>query len=360
MLIASSWFEQLELQQNFQNINIDSFLIRRAQFWHSKHKLAHTLNLHIPSIKHYASEELPSCGANLWPAISITGEKCSLMCDHCQANVLKGMLAATSAQQLWQVGRDAVLRGAKGLLLSGGSNHRNEVDFSPYLETILKLKTQFPHLIIACHTGLINDDQATSLQQAGIDCAMLDIIGSQDTITQVYHLRRQVEDFENSLRALNQTSMFVIPHIVLGLHYGKILGEWHAIEMIQRQCPDAVVLVVAMPHFATGKRQYVNLPSLIVGQFFYHARQSLANIPLLLGCARPPGIAKLEIDTYAVCVGLDGIAYPAEGMVALAKSIGKSYQVHYSCCSVIPEMIATSQSSSQSNSLSKKETRPYE
>jgi len=117
------------------------------------------------------------------------------------------------------------------------------------------------------------------------------------------------------------------------------LGEWQALDIIKRQQPDAVVLVVAMPHFATGKRSYEMISSQLVGQYFLHARQALKDTPLLLGCARPAGQAKLEIDTYAVCVGFDGIAYPAEGMVDLATSIGKSFDVHYSCCSVVPDMI---------------------
>ncbi|MFV2057196.1 MAG: radical SAM protein [Thiohalomonadales bacterium] len=341
------WFKRLAKIQSFSDIHIDRDLLRRAQSWHSKNKLADILNLHIPSIKAYSSEEIPSCGVNLWPAISITGDKCSLMCDHCQANVLKGMIPAKTAQELWQVSVKAVMSGARGLLLSGGSNLQNEVDFSPYLETIQKLKKRFPQLILSCHTGLVDAGQAKSLEQAGIDCAMIDVIGSQDTITQVYHLRRAVEDFETALQALTQTTMFVIPHIVLGLHYGKLLGEWQAIEMIRRQGPDAVVLVVAMPHFATQKRPYSTLSSNIIGQFFYHARQVLADLPLLLGCARPAGTAKLEIDTYALCVGLDGIAYPAEGIVAMAKSIGKASELHYSCCSVIPEMIAKTRARQQ-------------
>ena len=52
-------------------------------------------------------------------------------------------------------------------------------------------------------------------------------------------------------------------------------------------------------------------------------RERLPDIPLLLGCARPVGRAKSEIDAYAVMAGLNGIAHPADGMVELAARRGQ-------------------------------------
>ena len=63
------------------------------------------------------------------------------------------------------------------------------------------------------------------MEAAGIDVAMTDMIGAQDTIHDVYHLDRPVADFEKTLAALTATSMEVVPHIVIGLHYGRLLGE---------------------------------------------------------------------------------------------------------------------------------------
>mgnify|MGYP006148798749 CR=1 FL=1 len=58
-----------------------------------------------------------------------------------------------------------------------------------------------------------------------MDTAMMDVIGSDETIREVYHLDRPVDDFESTLAALCSTRMQVVPHIVIGLHYGRILGE---------------------------------------------------------------------------------------------------------------------------------------
>jgi len=143
-----------------------------------------------------------------------------------------------------------------------------------------------------------------------------------------------VDDFERALESLVSTQMKVVPHIVLGLHYGRLLGEWNALEIVQRHRPSALVLVVAMPIYASAQRPFITPDAHAVGGFFLDARAALPDLPLLLGCARPPGRVKAQIDAYAVMAGLNGIAHPAEGMVELAKCLQRPTRVTPSCCSI--------------------------
>ena len=184
------------------------------------------------------------------------------------------------------------------------------------------------------HTALVDMDIARRMEDSGIDAAMMDVIGSQDTITQVYHLKRTVDDFEKTLEYLVSTQLKVVPHIVIGLHYGELLGEWQALEMLRRHVPDALVLVVVMPFYATGMRPFVSPDTTQVGRFFMDARSALPEIPLLLGCARPAGRDKSRIDSYAVMAGLNGLAHPADGMVELAVRLQRDVRVTPSCCSI--------------------------
>jgi uncharacterized radical SAM superfamily protein len=172
------------------------------------------------------------------------------------------------------------------------------------------------------------------MEESGVDVAMMDVIGSQDTISQVYHLRRSVADFEHSLSCLVATRMKVVPHIVVGLHYGKFLGEWQALDMVKHHLPDALVLVVVMPFYASSQRPFGTPNSIEVGRFFMDVREQLPETPLLLGCARPPGRTKMEIDAYAVLAGLNGIAHPADGMVELALRLERDVYVSPACCSM--------------------------
>ena len=161
------------------------------------------------------------------------------------------------------------------------------------------------------------------MESAGVDTAMMDVIGAEETINQVYHLDRPVADFEETLAALCATSMEVVPHIVIGLHYGKILGEANALDIIARHSVHALVLVVIMPFYAK-EGTFVTPETDDVGRIFFEARERLSDKQVLLGCARPPGMHKRITDAYAVMAGLDGIAFPADGMVALADAIGRS------------------------------------
>lgn len=292
------------------------------------------INFYTPTFKAYATSELAGCGKSAWPAVSITGGECKLACDHCKAKILEPMIPARTPEALWRVVNEQIANGAQGMLLTGGSNHRDEVEYDAFYPTIRRIKDAFPAFKIAMHTALVDRDIALRMEASGVDAAMMDVIGSQDTVAQVYHLKRSVDDFERSLEHLTQTALKVVPHIVIGLHYGRMLGEWNALEMVKRHRPDALVLVVVMPFYASAARPFVTPDPHQVGRFFMDARETLPDIPLLLGCARPPGRAKMQIDAYAVMAGLNGIAHPADGMVELAARLAREVRVTPACCSI--------------------------
>ena len=335
--MSASWLAFAQEIEALQDVVLEAALVEKMQH-QSTLGLPAPINFHTPTFKSYQTSEIPGeiagCSKNAWPAISITGGDCKLACDHCKAKILEPMIAARTPQALWQVVNEQIASGAQGMLLSGGSNHRNEVEYGPYYATIRRIKDTFPAFNIALHTALVDLDIARRMQDAGIDAAMMDVIGAQDTITQVYHLKRSVDDFERALAYLVATQMKIVPHIVLGLHYGRLLGEWNALQIVQRHRPSALVLVVVMPFYATAQRPFVTPDAHAVGNFFIDARAALPDIPLLLGCARPPGRVKAQIDAYAVMAGLNGIAHPADGIVALARRLQRRVRVTPSCCSI--------------------------
>ncbi|WP_018870315.1 MULTISPECIES: radical SAM protein [unclassified Thioalkalivibrio] len=331
----TSWNDVIRRVEPLEDVPVDPLLVEDLQA-RGGGAIAGSDSVHFytPTFKSYQTSELADCGKSAWPAMSITGGDCKLACDHCKAKILEPMIPVRSPEDLWREVNQVIESGAQGMLLTGGSNHRNEVEYGPYYSTIRRIKDEFPDFRIAMHTALVDDDIALSMEQAGIDAAMMDVIGAQDTITQVYHLRRSVDDFERTLESLVKTNMKVVPHIVVGLHYGKLLGEWNALEMLARHLPDAVVLVVVMPFYAPASRPFETPDVHAVGRFFHDARERLGDTPLLLGCARPPGEAKSQIDSYAVMAGLSGIAHPAEGVVELAARLGKNVRVTPACCSI--------------------------
>ena len=339
----SSWLEVLGRIEALEGVDLDTALVGRME--RSMAALAGAqvgqVHFYTPTFKSFRTSEIEGCGTSAWPAVSITGSDCSLQCDHCKAKILESMVPARSPDDLWSVVNQQIDAGARGLLLTGGSNLRNEVEYDRFYPVIRRIKDAFPEFRIAVHTALVDGRGARRMEEAGIDVAMMDVIGAQDTITQVYHLRRPVEDFERSLEALVATRMKVVPHIVIGLHYGALLGEWRALEMVARHRPDALVLVVVMPFYAPANRPFAIPDSADVGAFFLDARAALPDVPVLLGCARPAGRVKSEIDSYAVLAGLNGLAHPSDGMVELAVRLGRGVRVTPACCSVaVGEQVA--------------------
>lgn len=334
------WFDLVRDIEPFDELPLDPGLVAALEAEARARPLG-PLRFFTPSFRAYATEDLAGCGKNRFPAFSITGGACALNCDHCQAKILEPMIPATSPDELERKVTDLVLlQDLQGFLLSGGSNRRNEVPYERYYPAIEALKRRFPQLRIAVHTALLDERRARRMAAAGIDVAMIDVIGAAETIRQVYHLDRPVEDFEAALAALCATSMEVVPHIVIGLHYGRLLGEERALEMVARHPVAALVLVVVMPYYAPADRPFAIVPPGDVARVFVAARRRIRAAPVQLGCARPAGRHKLLTDAYAVMAGFDGIAYPAQGIVALARAIGRPVEQAHACCSIALDGLA--------------------
>ena len=329
----SDWLDRIGTIEDLEDAEFDPALV--AEFEKSaSNGFSEAIRFSTPTFKEYDSSELKGCGKNSFPAFSITGSACALDCDHCQAKILEPMIPAIKPEILDQKVRDLILlQNLQGFLLSGGSNRRNEIRYERFYPVIEGLKRDYPHLKIAIHTALTDEKGAKRMEAAGVDTAMMDVIGAQETIRDVYHLDRPVEDFEATLAALTSTKMEIVPHIVIGLHYGRILGEQNALDIISRHPVHSLVLVVIMPFYAKPGT-FATPSEHDVGRIFLAARETIPHRQVLLGCARPAGMHKRVTDSYAIMAGLDGIAFPAEGAVAVSEAIGRPYHQEHACCSI--------------------------
>jgi lipoyl synthase len=326
-----SWLEQLRAIEALEDAPLDAALLEEMQ---ARGGTARPIRFSTPTFRAYSSCELSGCGRNSFPAFSVTAGGCALMCDHCQAKILEPMIPATRPAILERRVREMVEGQALGgFLLSGGSSRANEIRYEPYYPVIERLKRDYPHLRIAVHSALLDAPRARAMAAAGVDTAMMDVIGAEETLREVYHLERPVADFEATLAALCATSMQVVPHIVIGLHYGRILGEARALDIVARHPVHSLVLVVIMPFYARPGT-FATPSASDVGRVFLAARERIADREVLLGCARPPGMHRRVTDAYAVAAGLDGIAFPADGAVAVAHALGRPAVQEHACCSM--------------------------
>ena len=290
------------------------------------------IHFYAPGLKRYRTSEYAGQDPGRFVAVSVTGTACALQCDHCQSRVLEGMIP-TNGKGLFELAGELAARGTRGLLISGGCDRRGRVPLLRHVPDLKRIRSELG-LTIRVHPGLPDEETAAALGEVDLDGAMLDVIGAAETIREVYHLEVGVEEYEAVLARLARHGVPLVPHIILGLHHGKLLGEWRALEMIARHSPKLLVLVILMPLYGTPMAGVTPPSAEEIGAFFDRARAALPHTPIMLGCARPIGPSKAEIDRRAVDAGLNGIAYPAEGIVTYAASRGRIPRFHDACCGV--------------------------
>lgn len=292
-----------------------------------------TFDFYAPGLKSWQTMEWKPTNPVRFLPVSVTGSSCALNCDHCQTKVLQGMISVRMGENLFDVAAKLKAGGSEGLLVSGGSTKTGGVPLERHLRHVRRIKDELGMTVIA-HSGVVSPRLAEALATSGVDGVMLDIIGADATIRDVYHLDLTVADFDRSLELLASASLRIIPHIILGLHYGKFLGEYCALEMIQKYPVSTLIIVILTPLVSTPM-EFVVPPSVSdVSRFFGDARVAMPDTRINLGCARPMGSIKSEIDQAAIDLGLNGMAYPSEGSIAYAASRGFDPKLYEWCCSM--------------------------
>jgi uncharacterized radical SAM superfamily protein len=293
------------------------------------------IRFYAPSFMYYRSERFCS-SPSAFPSVSVTGSFCALKCKHCGGKVLNTMLPALSPQRLVEVCRDIKAKGGLGCLVSGGCLPDGSVPLERFVDAIAEVKKTLG-LTVVVHTGVIDATLAGRLADAGVDAALIDIIGSDETIREIYQLNVSVADYDRSLRALHESGIPLVPHVLVGLHYGKLKGEFEALEMISRYSPSAVIIIALMPIHGTMMETAAPPKPMDIARVLVAARFMLPQTPLVLGCMRPKGKHKTETDMLAVKAGVNAIAFPAEQAIKLAESMLTETSFSSFCCSQIYE-----------------------
>ncbi len=131
-----------------------------------------------------------------------------------------------------------------------------------------------------------------------------------------------------------EEGLTVVPHIVIGLHYGEIRGEYEALGWVAELRPAGLVLVTLSPLPGTAMAAAPPPPASEAGRLAAAARLMLLDLPVSLGCARPAGPARLDIERLAVDAGVTAVAYPAEETLRHAESRGLELVFRQECCSL--------------------------
>ncbi len=266
-----------------------------------------------------------------YPAISITGSECALNCDHCRAKILAPMISAASPALLIEKCLRVAEKGNHGVLLSGGCDKNGCLPWKPFIPAIQEIKAK-TNLFISIHSGLIDYETAVALKAAGVDQALIDVIGDDETLAAIYHVDFGVSRIFEALKALHRAKLPIIPHIVCGLYYGKIKGEKQAIQTISQFDIEQVVIVALMKIPGTPLGSTQPLKAEAVAEIIAETRFKMPQVKISMGCARERGNTRLEI--LAIDAGVNRMAIPSEEAIEHAREYGLQIKYQHTCCSV--------------------------
>jgi lipoyl synthase len=266
-------------------------------------------------------------------AVSITGNTCTLNCEHCKGTLLTTMAHAPDPEALFAWGLQAHARGDLGILISGGCDSEGRLPWRAFLPVIARLKAK-TGLIITAHTGLLDLETARAMKEAGVDQALLDVMGDDETVQRVYHLSRGVRAIRTTLDNLAAVGMRIVPHILFGIFYGREAGETAALSILRGYPLEKYVVVVIMPFRGTPMAAIEPPPPERVATFLAEARIALPTVQASLGCARPRGLYRRKLDVLAVRTGINSLALPAPQALDEAVARGLDVQHRETCCSL--------------------------
>lgn len=265
--------------------------------------------------------------------ISLTGTQCELQCAHCAGYYLRHMQPISDAKAF-----EAKVENAPSVLISGGCDLAGRVPVANCLERIAEI-AQGRRL--NWHVGLIDEPTMQRIAPY-VDAVSFDIVGDTTTIREVYGLDKTPQDYADTYAMLCQYAR-VVPHITVGLLHGQLGHERLALDMLAKCDLDsganpvcgampALVFIVFIP---TPGTRYANCAppqpgdvALLIAQ----ARRRFPTVPIHLGCMRPRGQYRAQLDPLAVRAGVNVLVSPSRQAREMAERLSLKIAYKRECC----------------------------
>jgi len=255
-------------------------------------------------------------------AISTTNDSCNLSCAHCNGHYLKNMTPIDDYHTKIES------KNISSLLLSGGCSFEGDVPINRHLDTIKQLKEKGYKL--NAHLGLMSKETIETVCQY-IDIASFDLVFDKETIKEVYKIDKTKDDYIRVYENIKENTE-VAPHICIGLKAGEIKGEYEIINYLSENPPKKVTFIVLIPTKDT-EYENVNPPDLEkVADVLCEARINLPNAEINLGCMRPRGQYRKELDELALMCGVNKIVLPSRSAKNKAIEMNMNTSETKECC----------------------------
>ncbi len=274
-----------------------------------------------------------------YPAISMTGKKCSLLCDHCKGQLLRTMPPAITPEELVEKAIQYEKKGCHGILVTGGCDPEGRLPWKEFLPALKEIKER-TGLFVSAHSGILDAETAKEFRKAGVDQALMDVIGDDSTYQEICHVKHGVSRIYDTIRYLADEGIDFIPHIICGLEHGNIRYEEKALEAVSGYKPRQLVIISLIPLPKTPLWGRTPPSAEEIAEIIVKARLMMPDTILSLGCARQRGDIKKEL--LAIDAGINRMAIPPEEAIEHAKEYGLEIRYQKTCCSVSVPFVAKS------------------
>jgi len=249
--------------------------------------------------------------------LSLTGQQCALDCAHCGGHYLGGM------RPIWEAEPDR----STSCLISGGCDPAGRV---PVLAHLDRVRAWRQGRTMNWHVGFVSEREMATIAPL-VDVVSFDFVGDDLTIREVYGLDRTVDDYIQTYCLLRHYAR-TLPHITIGLRGGELGHELPALELLQELGVDGLVLLVFIP--TPGTRYAARQPPslLAAADLLAEARLRFPSVPLYLGCMRPRGRYREDLDPLAVRAGINVVVSPSRPARQVAVELGLVSRQSRECC----------------------------
>ncbi len=275
-------------------------------------------------------------------AVSVTGTSCALNCSHCGGHYLEHMVPVDNLCE------ELVRRRPSSILLSGGCDRSGSVPLASCLESIRQghlpgreQRSGQPAqdaqgsgqagLRINVHPGIADAATAAIIGELAT-VVSFDFVADDLAIRQAFNGMWTREDYIRTLRELRKGEAEVVPHILAGIRMGKIHGEYEALEFLLGEGVKRLIFIVLIPTKGTKWENLTPPPPEDVARLLAWARVCAPELEISLGCMRPRGAYRRELDSMAILAGVDRMVLPDSCAISLAQERNLKVLRKEECC----------------------------
>lgn len=257
-------------------------------------------------------------------SVSVTGKSCSLNCSHCEGHYLKGManINELTHQKLSKY---------KSILISGGSDKSGRVNIDEQSKSILELPES---IRLNFHVGYQPPECLNSFKRRQI-IVSFDLPTTDDVISKVYHLPYKASDYQKLYLAYAKKYP-TIPHMTIGLGSEKDYGEENTIDFLSKTQPDQFVVIIFRPTKGTSLEK-IDSPSISRVISLLRYAQKKLKCPVKIGCMRPSGKYRQNVDILAWMNGIRSIVQPHHALTNTLKNNSIEIINSDECCALNKE-----------------------